>query len=160
MKLLQPAEYQPLAHAAFTEITTELFPVLLDAQFEHIGASSIPEAISKGDLDICIIVSSEAHPTTVGTLENMGYSIKTDTFRNPELCMLLSPRKDIDVALQVVAKDSQFEFFMRFRDILRANPALVKEYNQIKHDYVILGEQKYRDKKTEFIELVLASKYT
>lgn len=36
---------------------------------------------------------------------------------------------DLDIALQVVAAGSEFEFFMHFRDALLANACLVHQYN-------------------------------
>lgn len=88
-------------------------------------------------------------------LQVAGYTAKTDTLRTPELCMLVSPRTDLDLALQVVAEGSQFEFFMRFRDALRAAPLLVDQYNQLKRNFAGLGEQRYREEKSKFIKAVL-----
>jgi GrpB-like predicted nucleotidyltransferase (UPF0157 family) len=157
MKLLEPSEYQPLADVVFMSVMEDLSPLLPGARFEHVGASSIPGAISKGDLDICIVVELSSHQRTVEALESMGYVIKIDTLRTPELCMLLSPCQDLDVALQVVARGSQFEFFMRFREALRADASLVQRYNQLKRDFASMSPAKYRDEKAKFIESVLGA---
>jgi GrpB-like predicted nucleotidyltransferase (UPF0157 family) len=157
MKLLDPSEYQPAAHAVFKSVSDELIRLLPGARIEHVGASSIPGAVSKGDLDICVVVPANDHAATVHALEACGYVVKADTLRTPELCMLLSPRKDSDVALQVVTEGSRFEFFMRFRDAMRADPLLVERYNQVKRDFVHSGTGRYRDEKTKFIEAVLRS---
>ncbi|MGM9483554.1 GrpB family protein [Roseateles sp. NT4] len=155
MKLLDPDQYQADAHAAFDAVARELHALLPQARVEHVGASSIPGAISKGDLDICVVVSAASHASVVEMLEAAGYGIKPDTFRTPELCMLVSPRTDLDLALQVVAAGSRFEFFMRFRDALRISPELVEQYNQIKRESMALGHDRYRDEKARFINAVL-----
>ena len=157
MKLFDPPEYQPVARKVFESVSDELTRLLPGARIEHVGASSIPGAVSKGDLDICVVVAAHDHAGTVQTLEASGYVVKADTLRTPELCMLLSPRKDADVALQVVAAGSRFEFFMRFRDALRADPLLVERYNQLKHNFADSEAGRYRDEKTKFIEAVLRS---
>jgi GrpB-like predicted nucleotidyltransferase (UPF0157 family) len=157
MKLLNPSEYQPLARAVFESVSDELARLLPAARIEHVGASSIPGVLSKGDLDICVVVAACDHPGTVKALEASGYVVKVDTLRTPELCMLLSPRKDVDVALQVVAEGSQFESFMRFRDALRADPRLVGRYNHLKRNFADSEAGRYRDEKARFIEAVLRS---
>lgn len=157
MRLLEPSNYQAQAVSVFTTVATEVSRLLPDAQLEHIGASAIPGAVSKGDLDICVLVAPQAHAQAVQTLEAAGYAIKTDTLRTPALCMLLSPRTDIDVALQVVSKGSEFEFFLHFRDALRADPHLVERYNQLKTRFATRGEKRYRAEKSRFITAVLTA---
>ena len=102
-----------------------------------------------------MLVAAQDHAQAVRTLEAAGHVVKADTLRTPELCMLESPRQDWDVALQVVAQGSEFEFFMRFRDALRADPRLVEQYNRIKLEHASLGPQRYRDAKARFIAAVL-----
>lgn len=155
MKLLDAAQYQSSASAVFDEVAQDIAQSLPHARVEHVGASSIPGAISKGDLDICVVVPAASHDSAVAALVAAGYAVKQDTLRTPALCMLLSSRSDWDVALQVVAEGSEFEFFMRFRDALRASPALVEQYNQIKRDAATLGGERYRDDKARFIQAVL-----
>lgn len=157
MRLLEPSAYQPLACSAFASTADELSRLLPGARIEHVGASAIPGALSKGDLDICVIVPAADHLGTIGCLEAAGYTIKADTLRTPELCMLLSPRADLDVALQVVAAGSEFEFFIHFRDALRSDGQLVEQYNKIKRDFATSDAQQYRDVKAKFIEAVLRS---
>lgn len=155
MQLLEPHQYQPLACAAFEAEVRNLSSKLPGARFEHVGASAIAGAISKGDLDICVLVDPMQHQSTVSALEALGYRIKTDTLRMPELCMLQLPLDPFDVALQVVAQGSKFEFFMQFRDALNASPHLVQQYNQLKRDSAAKGMQHYRQEKARFIALVL-----
>lgn len=155
MKLLNPSEYQPEARAIFESISAQLGRLLPRSRVEHVGASSIPGAVSKGDLDICVVVTADDHASTVETLQATGYLIKADTLRTAELCMLLAPRNDLDVALQVVAEGLQFEFFMRFRDVLQADALLVERYNELKRKFAESGAGCYRDEKAKFIEAVL-----
>lgn len=155
MKLLDAAQYQSLAHEVFDQVARHLVELLPRARVEHVGASSIPGAISKGDLDVCVVVPAAEHDRAVAVLLSAGYVVKQHTLRTPALCMLLSPRRDMDVALQVVAAGSEFEFFMRFRDALRASPELVEQYNRIKRAAAALGPERYRSDKASFIQDVL-----
>ncbi len=157
VKLLDTPNFQALADSIFTLVADQISQLLPQAQIEHVGASSVPGAITKGDLDICIIVAPTSHERTVRALESSGYVVKAGTLRTHELCMLLSSRTDLEVALQVVAKGSRFEFFMLFRDALRADPSLVQQYNQLKRNFASKGDERYRDEKAAFIESVLRS---
>ena len=155
MKLLEPAQYQGTAAAIFAAESAQIAAILPRAHIEHIGASSIAGAISKGDLDICVLVPMQDHARSVNTLEAAGYVVKSDTLRTPALCMLQSPCTTLDVALQVVATGSEFEFFLHFRDALRANPPLVAQYNQLKQRFAASGMDRYREEKSRFIAEVL-----
>lgn len=157
MKLFDSSNYQTQATTVFASVADEVSQLLPDAQLEHIGASAIPGAVSKGDLDICVVVAPQQHAQSVQTLEAAGYAIKADTLRTPALCMLLSPRTDMDVALQVVARGSEFEFFLHFRDALRSDPRLVEQYNRLKHQFAASGEERYRAEKSRFITAVLTA---
>jgi GrpB-like predicted nucleotidyltransferase (UPF0157 family) len=62
------------------------------------------------------------------------------------------------VALQVVANGSEFECFLAFRDRLRASADLVEKYNTLKRSCEGWPQDKYREKKSAFIEYVLGLK--
>jgi GrpB-like predicted nucleotidyltransferase (UPF0157 family) len=155
MQLLLPSEYQEALETLFLSVRSSVLQAYPAARVEHVGSSAIPGAVSKGDLDICVLVAPEVHGEAVAALQSSGYTIKADTLRTPELCMLESPRQDFDVALQVVAEGSKFEFFLHFRDSLRGNPGLVQEYNQLKLQYYDRPANEYREAKAKFISSVL-----
>ncbi len=157
MRLLDPVDYQIAAARVVEGVTRELAALISGCRVEHVGASAIPGAISKGDVDVCVVVPPPGHSSAVLRLEAAGYVVKADTLRTPELCMLLSPRTDVDLALQVVAQGSRFEFFMRFRDALRGDQSLVDQYNAVKRRAAGLSHGQYRDAKAAFIASVLQS---
>jgi GrpB-like predicted nucleotidyltransferase (UPF0157 family) len=156
MKIHLPEDYQPVAHKVFDEVRATLQPLLPSAKIAHVGSSSIPGAISKGDIDICVAVPAAEFDATLATLEAQGYKIKTDTLRTPQLCMLNAPRRDISLAIQLIEKDSVFEFFHKFRDALTDNPDLVTRYNALKRQFADQGADVYRDEKAKFIRAVLS----
>ena len=139
----------------FEATRATLAGLLPDARIEHVGASAIDGAWSKGDLDVCVVVSAARHTAAVELLVPHGWHVKEDTFRSGQLCMLVSNEID-NLALQVVSADSKFMFFMTFRDRLNADPALVERYNQIKRQHAEAPAEQYRAAKSAFIEQVLA----
>ena len=155
MKFYNPEQYQPNCHERFNHYQSKIQQLLSNVRVEHIGASSIPQAISKGDLDIFVGVETEALECTVKTLKQLGFVEKLDTLRTAHLCMLESAIGE-DIALQVVANGTEFECFLTFRDHLRANLDLVRQYNDLKLTCVGLTADDYRAKKSLFIAQVLA----
>lgn len=152
MKFYEQEEYQEKCSALFLELQFKISAVLPSAQIEHIGSSSVPGAISKGDLDIYVGVDPQVHERAVLALIDCGYKEKLDTLRTHELCMLVAQE---DIALQVVAAGSQYEFFLSFRDLLRSKPDLVKKYNELKLSCIGFSEEQYRIVKSRFIEEAL-----
>lgn len=69
--------------------------------------------------------------------------------------MLGAPEGSDEHAVQVVAAGSLFTNFIAFRDMLRSNPRLLAEYNQLKQKAASLGEHEYRKRKSAFIESAL-----
>lgn len=154
MKFYAANHYQTRCHELFEHYQGKIAALLPHARIEHIGASSIPNAVSKGDLDIFVGVEKQNLETSVRALKPLGFEEKQDTLRTADLCMLESISGD-DVAIQVVANCSQFEFFLAFRDALRQNPKLVEQYNQLKRDCEGMAMDDYRARKSVFVERVL-----
>lgn len=161
MELFAAADYQPALHDRFLRLQQWLQARLPGGwSLSHVGSSAIPGAISKGDLDVCLLVPPAEHEAWVARLEALGYGVKQDTLRTPELCMLEmgAGHEAGEHAVQLVAQGSGFEDFLRFRDRLRADPALVQAYNQVKREAAHLDEDGYRAAKSAFIESVLAQR--
>ncbi|WP_373952304.1 GrpB family protein [Vibrio pomeroyi] len=157
MKFYPAEQYQTACHEKFARYERDIRKLIPNTRVEHVGASSIPSAVSKGDLDISVGVELGELEDVIGRLTTLGFKEKLDTLRTPELCMLESTSSD-DVALQVVANGSEFECFLTFRDKLRATPALVEQYNALKVSCEGWPQEEYREKKADFIEHVLGLK--
>jgi GrpB-like predicted nucleotidyltransferase (UPF0157 family) len=155
VQLLEPDQFVSRNARLFAVTRAALAKLLPGARVEHIGASAIEGAWSKGDLDVCVVVSAAQHASAIKLLQANGWHVKKDTLRTDQLCMLVSD-EIADLALQLVAADSQFLFFITFRDRLNADPRLVERYNEIKLQHVDAPAEHYRAAKSAFIEQVLA----
>ena len=157
MKFYPAEQYQTACHEMFARYERDIKKLIPNARVEHVGASSIPSAVSKGDLDIFVGIESSELEYAVEQLATLGFNEKLDTLRTPELCMLESTSSD-DVALQLVANGSEFECFLTFRDKLLSAPALVEQYNALKMSCEGWSQEEYSEKKADFIEHVLGLK--
>ena len=156
MRFFRAEEYQPLARETYDRIAVRLRQLMPEAVIEHIGSSAIQGASSKGDLDIYVGVDRNEFPEAIAAIESLGFSIKQGTLRNDELCPFESHQDErLDVGLQLVARGSRFEFFLRFRDLMNADPSLRERYNLLKRESEALDEYSYRSRKSDFIKSLL-----
>lgn len=154
MIFLEPEQYQQRCTQLFNLYQKDVSTLLPFAKIEHIGSSAIPNAISKGDLDIYIEVMPDQFEFAIGQLKTLNFIEKQNTLRTHELCMLESLNND-EVAFQIVVTDSIFTFFLTFRNKLTESPMLVNEYNQLKLMCSHLDQDQYRTIKSDFINRVL-----
>ncbi|MGK3628169.1 GrpB family protein, partial [Acinetobacter sp. A11] len=154
MIFLEPDQYQQRCTQLFNSYQKEISTLLPFAKIEHIGSSAIPNAISKGDLDIYVEVKSDQFEFAIEQLKTLNFIEKQNTLRTHELCMLESLNDD-DVAFQIVVSGSIFTFFLAFKNKLIESPTLVNEYNQLKLQCSHLDPDQYRTIKSDFINRVL-----
>ncbi len=156
MIFLPGNQFKTLNDAVFERIATVLRKELPEAAIEHIGSSSVEGLCSKGDLDILVAVDREAFDLAINTIEALGFNIKQATMRTDSLCPFDSNDYEIDVGIQLIVNESQFEFFRTFRDALKGNAELRNQYNELKLKCEGMNEHQYREIKSKFIEDVLA----
>lgn len=123
-------------------------------EVHHVGATSIPGSWTKGDLDVCVRVSMEQFPAAdevlarnfarnVGSTHTSTYSSFKDDGAEPQL------------GIQLVVAGGPEDFFLRLRDRLRTDGALVERLNTLRLRHEGGDMASYRDEKGEFYEIVL-----
>jgi GrpB-like predicted nucleotidyltransferase (UPF0157 family) len=150
-------DYFKLTNEIFSMLSEEVRAILPQARIEHIGSSSIPGSISKGDLDVFVGIDHSHFDQALILIKALGFCEKQGTFRSDQLCMLVTEKFNYDVAIQLVSNGSEFEDFLRFRDLLKSNKEFLKEYNEVKLMAQSLDENEYRQKKNVFISKILNS---
>jgi GrpB-like predicted nucleotidyltransferase (UPF0157 family) len=158
MIFYKPEDYQPQAMLIFNDLKPKIETIIPHAFVEHIGSSSIPGMISKGDVDIYVEVSKEQFFLAVNSLADIGLVEKNGTLQNNELRMLVVKDYILDVAVQVVVKGSKYEFFKYFRDALIQNSLFRDEYNKLKIMCIDKCDEEYRKIKSVFIEEMLKTR--
>jgi GrpB-like predicted nucleotidyltransferase (UPF0157 family) len=134
----------------------------IDAErIEHVGSTSIPGMLSKPILDIAVLVDSlDTAEDWIEPLSKLDYWYKgIEPDLQDRRFFAKGPREKRTVYLHVVNK-REFESLLKFRDTLRANPPLAKEYTALKRDLAA----KYKDtrdiytrSKNDFITRVIQS---
>ena len=157
--VLAPRHYQDLATAAFEDAELLLSSILPDARIEHVGASAIAGAYSRGGVDICVAVPRDAYDESLGVLCEAGYVPRSPQSPGDDAAdrraALVAPHGDVALTLQLIESGSAHEALMRFRDALRADATLLARYNAIKIESGPHGAAAYADAKARFFAGVL-----
>src|ERR1700742_2958060 len=107
--------------------------MLPGARIEHIGSTAVPGSLTKGDLDICVIVEGEEFERASGVLAAR-FAIHQPENWSATLASFTAPSEDgIDVGVQLVPAGSADErAFVGWRDRLRAHPHLRARHHELK----------------------------
>jgi GrpB-like predicted nucleotidyltransferase (UPF0157 family) len=149
-------ELAEAAFAAFDRHREQVLRLLPDAEVEHVGATSVPGALTKGDLDVLVRVHASEFARAVAVLRN-AYAIHQPHNWTPTLASFHDPASSAPpVGVQlVVARSASDALFGPFRDALIADPALLAEYNELKLRLDGESYERYTTTKGAFVEDVL-----
>ncbi len=137
--------------AVFQRLRARIATLLPKARVEHVGATAVAGSITKGDLDICVLVEpthfAEAEAALAGEFaRNLG-SDHTDDF-----AAFCGVDGAVEIGIQLAVAGGQRDFFTRWRDQLAADSGLLKTYNELKARFQGKSMTEYRLAKASFIE--------
>ncbi len=153
--LVREEEIRKRVGAIFARRRAELEEMLPGARVEHVGSTAVPGSLTKGDLDICVIVEGAEFEPASRTLAER-FQIHQPENWSPTLASFTAPPEDgIDVGVQLVPAGGPDErAFVGWRDRLRADPELRTRYDELKRRHRADGMDAYRAAKER---LILAS---
>ncbi|MCP2680285.1 GrpB family protein [Maricaulaceae bacterium NA33B04] len=122
----------------------------LEAQCDHVGATSVPGALTKGDLDIAVRVPEEAFAATRDSLDQT-HTQNLKSVRNERFAAYEAEGFACPVGVQLVVKGSRLDVFETYRRMLIDNPVLLAAYNDLKQRFDGLPMDEYRAAKSRFI---------
>ena len=156
VRIIDPSDVLSDVEKVFSEEKIKILLLLPTADVEHIGGTSIPGLLTKGDLDINVRVEAGEYGAAVEVLKSMYDINQSENWADGDYASFKSDKLKVDFGVQLTVKGAPHDFFLKFRDILRANPALVGELNALKQSFEGKPMDDYRKAKGEFIEKVLA----
>jgi len=151
VKFYNPDEYQAIASHIFLDLEKKLYSELPYAVIKFNGSSMLPNAISKGDLDIYIQVPADKFEESIAALNSQRFIKKDDSGETNDFCLLHSTNFQIPVDIQLVCNGSDYENLMYFVERMKDRPDLIEKYNQLKLATQHLSEIEYSNAKTKFI---------
>lgn len=126
---------------------------------QHVGSTAIPGILAKPIIDIAVPVDSlDVADKWAQPLAELGYWDKGPQLDMPERRFFAKgPDGNRTVYLHLATRD-EYQRLLAFRDALRANPSLAKEYSDLKVGLAAsLGDNRaaYTHQKDDFIKRIL-----
>ena len=129
-------------------------------EIEHVGSTSVPGIGAKPTIDIAVGATTiELPPEAVAGLEGLGYAFAEDELRSWEQRYRRGTGVPWESIVHVVEwGGDHWDAFLRFRDALRADPELVREYELLKRTMLEASDGWYSGKdKGQLVARVLAA---
>ncbi len=137
----------------FAQVESQLRAVLPRAVIVHVGGTSLPDGLTRGDLDIQVRVRSEdfedachavsaLYEDNAGGFTDQGHSFKSDA-------------SDPPLGVHVTVIDGPSDIQHRQRDLLRARPDLRAAYDALKRRFDGGEMSAYREAKARFFDRLL-----
>ncbi len=145
------ATYAQKQFQKLKEKLEQIVSVKIDVQ--HVGATSIPNTITKGDIDCCVRVEKE-HFDLCDSILSKHFTRNHSSVRNDFFSSFIEAENNIGI--QLVISESDLDVFTAFRDILKQHPKILEEYNDLKMSYNEKSMDDYRNAKDAFINKILA----
>jgi len=166
---LSQGEGRELVHFSESESVYHRAAALFDAELpriktlipaalvEHVGATSVPGMLTKGDLDIVVRVSAEQFANAEAALAT-SYPRNAANWHSDSFASFSVDDSTPPLGVQLCAIDGPEDTFVRLRDLLRSRPSLVERLNTLKRTWHGRPMDEYRVAKGRFIDDVLAGK--
>jgi GrpB-like predicted nucleotidyltransferase (UPF0157 family) len=154
---IQPeAAIRAAAETTFEEHRARVLEVLPGVDVEHVGATSIPGALTKGDVDVLVRVEPGAFDAAVAELRRL-YAVHQPENWTPTYASFVERgHAEPPVGVQLVVTGSSDDaIFGPLREALIEDPALLAEYNALKLRYDGRDYEHYTEAKGRFIERTL-----
>lgn len=132
-----------------------LLPV---ADIEHIGATAIAGALTKGDVDVCVRVAPAEFRAAADTLA-AHFAIKQPENWTADFASFGDDTGfQLPVGVQLVARESEADQFVFLREYFIANPAALADYNRLKLRHAADGPEAYWQAKNALFAKILATR--
>jgi GrpB-like predicted nucleotidyltransferase (UPF0157 family) len=132
----------------------DLDQVIPGVDAEHIGATSLPDGFTKGDVDVNLRVSREQFDAAVAALSER-FDIAQPHNWTATYASFSDDRRALPVGIQVTIRGSDADFLVELQDLLRNDSNLRAEYNRIKREHAVAGADVYRRAKNNFLQPLL-----
>lgn len=153
-------DFNPEWERMFILEKQNLEAVMQNARIEHFGSTAVKGLEAKPVIDILFGVD-DYKKINVTNFLNLGYEYLPELEKSvsSRLFFVKYENNKMKYTLHIVNKTSKY-FIEKlvFRDILRKNPEVVKQYTNLKHNLAKIFKNKrhhYAEAKTEFIQSII-----
>jgi GrpB-like predicted nucleotidyltransferase (UPF0157 family) len=147
--LLDVAEVKDTADDIVAAFEAEWRDRLGGAEIHHIGATALLSGWTKGDVDINLRVPEDRFDAVIDEL-SARLEIAQPANWTPTFASFSAPGYALPLGVQVTVIGSAGDFLLALRDRLRADPELLRRYDELKARAAAGGADAYWQSKDRF----------
>lgn len=126
---------------------------------EHIGSTSIPSIYAKPILDIAILCGDKGLEPVVNALSELGYKYRGQYDEKSNHYYAVLDKNNIRFCQAHIYTEANADWYckLRFRDVLRQNIELAREYNDYKLELAktISVKSEYAEIKSKWVDIFI-----
>jgi GrpB-like predicted nucleotidyltransferase (UPF0157 family) len=152
MRLVSEDEIRGRVAAVFERQQTTIAALLPAARIEHIGSTAVPGSLTKGDLDICVIVAPANFGAAAEMLADHHSVHQPENWTEEFGSFVAQPEDGVEIGIQIVVAGSvEEDWFIGWRERLRSDPELRAQYDRAKREHADGSTEDYRAAKERLI---------
>lgn len=156
--LQSSADLAPRVERVVASALDRLRPLLPAAEIDHIGATAIPGALTKGDIDLVVRVPAAEFAAAIAVL-SAHFTVKQRENWTPDFASFGDDTAyELPLGVQLIVQTAAPDFMTFLRDHLRAHPAALAAYNRLKTTHAPQGAEAYWQAKHDFFTAILAAR--
>ena len=151
-------QLKPQVQRILGQVFAQLEALLPEAELHHIGATAIPGALTKGDVDVLVRVPGARFQVVVDRLKRH-FTIKQPANWTPEFASFGDDTSfELPLGIQVLVKDAKDDVLLFLRDYFISHRYALAEYNRLKMTHAAEGSEGYWKAKDKFLAEILVSR--
>jgi GrpB-like predicted nucleotidyltransferase (UPF0157 family) len=147
----------PTAERVVVQFERNLASVLAHAQVHHIGATSLPFGHTKGDVDVNVRVAEAQFPATVIALSERLTQAQPENW-SESFASFSAEGYELPLGVQLTSIGSKDDFLLALRDRMRADPSLLRRYDELKVAAASGGAEVYWKAKDGLLREILGDR--
>jgi GrpB-like predicted nucleotidyltransferase (UPF0157 family) len=154
VELVDVAEVRAAAEAAVDAFRRDFAPELGEADVHHIGATSLPFGHTKGDVDVNVRVAEGEFAALTAALDGRLERAQEENW-TASFASFSTAAYGMPLGVQVTVRGSPDDFLLALRDRMRADPELLRRYDELKLAASGGDAEAYGQAKAAFFESIL-----
>jgi GrpB-like predicted nucleotidyltransferase (UPF0157 family) len=154
IRLVDVQEIAPTARRVVARFERDCADLLAHAEIHHIGATALPFGHTKGDVDVNVRVAELQFPLLVAALRGRLDVAQPENW-SETFASFSAEGYELPLGVQVTTIGSENDFLLALRDRMRADPSLLRRYDDTKIAAVASGAEAYWQAKNALLRELL-----
>ncbi len=154
VRFVSESEVRARAALLFEQQERVLRALIPGADIQHVGSTSVPGSLTKGDVDIQVRIEAAMFAAADAILATH-YERNVGSLHTDEYSPFKDDSTDPPLGIQLTVIGSRFDFFWKIRDQLLARPDVRDAYDALKRAHQGRHMAEYRAAKERFFAPVL-----